>query len=224
MHPVKMNVVSIHGGPPIGGYRPGSQPTGSGPLAELEYVMQATPTLAKRLLDWVALIERLTDADRESLLGHFLSFDAEDRRLRFGLPVSDAHIVRYVESLDFDRSHVYGVRGAGPDDEWLGIGHLIEGDNHMAELGLSVLPAARGHGLGSAIFRYAVAQAARTGVRRLYMHFLTSNNGILAIARAARMSIDASGGEADAFLVVPDHGELINQLIADTDSAAVPAG
>lgn len=179
--------------------------------------MQANP-LPKRLLDWVAMIERLSDADRQSVLGHFLSFDAEDRRLRFGLPVTDLHIIRYVESLDFERSHVYGVR-AGPDGEWLGIGHLIEGDGHMAELGLSVLAHARGHGLGSAIFRYAVAQAARTGVRRLYMHFLTSNNGILAIARAARMSIDASGGEADAFLVVPPHEDLVNQLIGETADA-----
>ena len=216
-----MNVTSVRRGPPTGGLHPGPQPTGFGLPAELEYSMQATPALARRLLDWVALIERLTDADRESLLGHFLSFDAADRRLRFGLPVSDAHIVRYVESLDFERSHVYGVRAAGPGDEWLGIGHLIEGDNQMAELGLSVLPAARGHGLGSAIFRYAVAQAARTGVRRLYMHFLTSNNGILTIARNARMSIDASGGEADAFLVVPSHEDLISQLIGDTSDAIV---
>ena len=167
-----------------------------------------------RLLDWVALIERLGEADRDSLRRHFVSFNGDDRRLRFGLPVNDSHIARYVESLDFEQSHVYGVR-AGPMGEWLGVGHLIEGPG-MAELGLSVVPAARGHGLGGAIFRYAVAQAARAGVRKLYMHFLTSNSSILAIARSARMSIDSSGGEADAFLVVPPHIDLIHQLIGDT--------
>lgn len=173
----------------------------------------------KRLLDWVALIERLAEPDRDDLLRHFLALDDDDRRLRFGTSVRDDHVRRYIGSLDFERSYVYGVRDA--DGGWLGVGHLQDETPGNAELGLSVLPHARGHGLGAAIFRYAVAQASRNGSTRLYMHMLTSNRAILSIARNAGMHIESGGGEADAHLVVPDHATLIRQLVGDV--AATPA-
>lgn len=187
----------------------------AGHSARQEPTMQVN-TLPMHVLDWVALIERLEDADRLSLVRHFKSLSPEDRRLRFGLPVSDEHIERYVRGLDFERAHVYGVR-TGNDDEWLGIGHLDDGGG-LTELGLSVLPSARGHGLGAAIFRYAVGQAARKGVSRLYMHFLTSNKSIASIARKAGMTIQSEAGEADAFLLVPPQAELIHQLTADAQA------
>lgn len=179
----------------------------------------AAGKVPKRLLDWVALIERLGEPDRDDLLRHFLVLDAEDRRLRFGSSVRDDHVRRYIGGLDFERSYVYGVRDT--DGGWLGIGHLQDEAPGHAELGLSVLPNARGHGLGAAIFRYAVAQASRNGSTRLYMHMLTSNRAILSIARNAGMHIESGGGEADAFLVVPDHATLIRQLVGEV--AATPA-
>ena len=51
------------------------------------------------------------------------------------------------------------------------------------------------------------------------MHCLTSNRAILSIARSAGMSIGSSGGEADAYLVVPDHAELIGGLVGETAAA-----
>ncbi|MFT3805232.1 MAG: GNAT family N-acetyltransferase [Burkholderiaceae bacterium] len=169
-------------------------------------------TIPPRILDWVTLIEQLQEDDRDTLRDHFLSLDQEDRRLRFGLPVNDSHIERYVNEIDFDRSFVYGVRRGSHD--WLGIGHLIPGPKD-AELGLSVLSDARGHGLGAAIFRYAVGQASRQGTERLYMHFLTTNRAILSIARSAGMQIGSSGGESDAYLVVPTPDELVQLLITE---------
>lgn len=173
--------------------------------------------LPGRILDWVALIERLDVGDRESLREHFLSLDADDRRLRFGLPVSDSHIDEYVDHIDFAEAHVYGVRGA-PQGPWIGIGHLIPAQD-MAELGLSVVPDARGKGLGAAIFRYAVGHAASNGATRLYMHFLASNRAILSIARSAGMSIGSSGGESDAYLIIPSRAELVRQLMLEPAAA-----
>lgn len=165
----------------------------------------------RRILDWVALIDRLGPQDRESLRNHFLALGEEDRRLRFGVSVGDGHIHTYVDGIDFAASHVYGVRSRGAG--WIGIGHLSHHDG-VAELGLSVMPDGRGRGLGGAIFRYAVARASRLGLGRLYMHCLTSNRAILSIARSAGMSIGSSGGEADAYLLVPDHADLVAQLVA----------
>ena len=172
--------------------------------------------LPRQILDWVALLERMDASERDGLRDHFLSLDADDRRLRFGLPVGDEHIRRYVDAIDFDADVVFGVcSGTG---SWLGIGHLSPAGAD-AELGLSVLPDARGRGLGAAIFRFAVAQASRDGASRLYMHCLTGNRAILSIARSAGMSIGSSGGESDAWLTVPAHAELVRLLIGEPTTA-----
>jgi GNAT superfamily N-acetyltransferase len=178
--------------------------------------MSLAAGLPGQVLDWVALIERLGEPDRDDLLQHFLQLDAQDRRLRFGTAARDDHLRRYVGGLDFDRAYVYGVRDA--DSGWLGIGHLQDETPDGAELGLSVLPHARRRGLGAAIFRYAVAQASRNGSKRLFMHMLSSNRAILSIARDAGMTIQSGSGEADAFLIVPDHATLIRQLVGDPDT------
>ena len=171
--------------------------------------------LPRQVLDWVALLERLNDDDRAGLLRHYLALAPEDRRLRFGLQVTDDFIGSFVERVDFDRDVVFGVcSGTG---SWLGIGHLVPG-NGAAELGLSVLPEARGKGLGAAIFRFAVAHAARNGVRRLFMHFLTRNKAILSIARSARMQIESEAGESDAHLVVPPYPEFVRMMIAASET------
>ncbi len=172
--------------------------------------------MSRRILDWVAMIDRLSVADRDGLRSHFLSLDASDRRLRFGAAVGDAHILGYVNAIDFGQSYLYGVRNG--QGGWLGIGHLSPAGAD-AELGLSVLPDARGRGLGAAIFRFAVAQASRDGASRLYMHCLTGNRAILSIARSAGMSIGSSGGESDAWLTVPAHAELVRLLIGEPTTA-----
>lgn len=172
--------------------------------------------LPRRLLDWVALFERLTPYESPELACHFTALDTEDRRLRFGLPVDDAFIVRYVSGLDFDRDAIFGVC-SGPG-EWLGVGHLAAMGKD-AELGLSVLPYARGRGLGAAIFRYAVAHAARAGAEKLHMHFLTSNRAIASIARTAGMIVRSESGEADAYLEVPPYPELARMLIRQPEPA-----
>ena len=76
------------------------------PAAKPPFLISAT------LLDWVALIDRLEASDRDSLRAHFLALDNDDRRLRFGA-VSDRHISSYVDSIDFDLSHVYGCAEVG---------------------------------------------------------------------------------------------------------------
>lgn len=180
-------------------------------------VPQPSPILPRHVLDWVALLERLTPKARPGLFEHFRSLDLDDRRRRFGVPVDDDFIARYVDGLDFDRDVVFGAR-SGPD-EWLGAGHLVL-HGPTAELGLSVRADARGRGLGGAIFRFAVAHAARAGFDRLYMHCLTTNRAVMSIARSARMAIRSDGGESDAYLVVPPYEELARMLMREEAPAA----
>jgi len=90
----------------------------------------------------------LTGLERPKLVAHFLALDAEDRRLRFGLPHSDASVADNVERIDFGRDALFGVF----DDELgvAGAAHLARAEDH-AELGVSVLPAHRGRGIGGAL-------------------------------------------------------------------------
>jgi len=196
---------------------PAPGPAGLAAMTPTPAAQPAAGAVPKRLLDWVALIERLGERDRDDLLRHFLALDADDRRLRFGTSVRDDHVRRYIGSLDFERSYVYGVRDA--DGGWLGVGHLQDETPGNAELGLSVLPHARGRGLGAAIFRYAVAHAARAGASRLYMHFLASNRAIASIARSAGMTMRSEGGEANAYLQVPAYPDLARMLIRQPEPA-----
>ena len=59
------------------------------------------------------VIRRLWPGARARIRDHLLRLDREDRVLRFGGHVSDAHIAAYCERLDWSRSLVMGyvVRG-----------------------------------------------------------------------------------------------------------------
>src|SRR5512139_2232739 len=111
----------------------------------------------------------LTRLEREKLVTHLLALGAEDRRLRFGMRVSDDTIREYVERIDFARDALFGVF----DDELnlAGAAHLARADEH-AELGVSVLPAHRGRGIGSALLERAHMHARNWGIPMLFMHCL----------------------------------------------------
>ena len=142
----------------------------------------------------------LTRFEREKLAAHLLELDAEDRRLRFGLPVSDDTIREYVERIDFGHDALFGVF----DDELevAGAAHLARADEH-AELGVSVLPAHRGRGIGAALLERAHTHARNWGIGTLFMHCLTENAAMMHLARKQGMRIAAASGEADAHLALP---------------------
>ena len=139
----------------------------------------------------------LTRLERPKLAAHFLSLNAEDRRLRFGLPISDASVADYVERIDFARDAVFGAF----DDELnlAGAAHLARAEDH-AELGVSVLPSHRGRGIGAALLERAHTHARNWGIGTLFMHCLTENAAMMHLARKQGMRIAAASGEADAHL------------------------
>jgi len=139
----------------------------------------------------------LTRLERPKLAAHFLSLNAEDRRLRFGLPISDASVADYVERINFARDAVFGVF----DDELnlAGAAHLARAEDH-AELGVSVLPSHRGRGIGAALLERAHTHARNWGIGTLFMHCLTENAAMMHLARKQGMRIAAASGEADAHL------------------------
>ena len=167
-------------------------------------------------------VQRLTEASRPALRQHFLSLDSEDVRLRFGVTISPASIINYVDRIDFDADAVFGVH----DDDLalVGVAHVgFSGD--LAELGVSVLSAHRGQGVGSALLARAAEHVRNRFVTRLFMHCLAENATMLHIARKLGMQICVDTGEADAFLKLAPAdpasltGEFVEQRLALFDYA-----
>jgi GNAT superfamily N-acetyltransferase len=79
------------------------------------------------------------------------------------------------------------------------VAHLaLEEDR--AELALSVLPAHRGNGMGSTLFRHAADLARDRCLRSLVMYFLSCNVAVIRIAERFGMNIRERGGDVAAYL------------------------
>ena len=156
----------------------------------------------------------LSRVQRDALERHFLALNAEDRRLRFGVALSDHGIRDYVARIDFDRDAVFGVYD--DDMNLAGAGHLARGEG-FAELGVSVLPAHRGKGLGGALLARTHMHARNWGVPTLFMHCLSENGAMMHLARKQGMRIAAERGEADAYLELSpgDAASITTELFAD---------
>ena len=169
-----------------------------------------------------ALIRELSRLERAALEQHFVSLGSDDRRLRFGVPMSDSALRDYAARIDFERDAVFGV--SGDDLRLLGVAHLARAAGH-AGLGVSVLEQARGRGLGGALLARAHLRARNWGVRALFMHCLAENAAMMYLARKQGMAIVTEAGETDAWLGLPPadagshFGEVFEQRVALFDHA-----
>jgi GNAT superfamily N-acetyltransferase len=145
-------------------------------------------------------IRQLIDSDRWRLRPHFKALAPEDRHLRFGATLNDSAVDRYVDLIDFDTDAVLGV--ADRHENLLAVAHVAP-VGEGAELGLSVHEAARGRGLGGALFEQAVSWARNRYLQRIYMHCLRENRAILHLARRHGMTISMDGTDSTAVLLLP---------------------
>jgi GNAT superfamily N-acetyltransferase len=143
------------------------------------------------------IVRQLSWLDRPALERHFLALGAEDRKLRFGIPLGDEAVRAYVGRIDFARDAAFGVF----DEELqvLGAAHLAK-NKGSAELGVSVLHDHRSRGIGASLLARAHTHARNWGVRTLFMHCLRENSAMMHLARKQGMDIVAEAGEADAKL------------------------
>ncbi len=141
---------------------------------------------------------------RPQLLRHFLALSPEDRYLRFGYAASDDRLRDYVNSIRFGQDEIFGVFNRKL--ELLAVAHIAipPGQTTRAEFGVSVLPRGRGLGIGTRLFRRAAVDARNRGLRVLFMQCLSSNEGMLKIARRAGMTVRNEAGETEAWLELPD--------------------
>ena len=170
-----------------------TQPSGSA-LAPASYV---PPVLLP--------IRSIGPRERGRILKHLLELSARDRYLRFGYAASDEQVQRYVEGLDFERDEIFGIHNRRLD--LIAMAHLAfapaEQHSDCAEFGVSVAAHARGRGYGARLFERAVVTARNEGVGMLFIHALSENTAMLKIARKAGATVERSGSESEAHLVLP---------------------
>jgi len=173
-------------------------------------------------------VRELHAGHREEILQHLLQLNDEDRRLRFGTQTPDEVIERYVEHLDFYKDTVFGSFDLNL--KLIGMAHLaylpeIEGQARAAEFGVSVLPAGRSQGLGTALLKRSAVHSRNTRIETLYVHCLSSNKAMMHLAQKAGMSVEYAYGDADAYLKLPPAStativeEAANEQWADMDYA-----
>ena len=156
---------------------------------------------------WIP-IRSLAEHHRDAVHTHLIALPERDRYLRFGFPATDEQIRRYVDSLDFDRDEVFGVFNRKLDI--VAMAHVAYPDResagaHPAEFGGSVLPHLRGRGFGTRLFEHAMLHIRNRGLDTIYIHALSENTAMLHIARRAGATVERSGGESDAHLLLPQH-------------------
>lgn len=145
-------------------------------------------------------IIHLTHFHRGAIIDHLLSLSPEARRLRFGMALADDSIIKYVDHFDYEKDGLYGV--FDDDLKLVAFNHSARvGD--MVEFGVSVDPAYRGRGIGTAMFQKTELFARNHFLSKLYLHCLRENEPMMRMARRAHMKIIFDAGEVDSYLELP---------------------
>jgi RimJ/RimL family protein N-acetyltransferase len=150
----------------------------------------------------VSVLE-LSSIHLDKIRFHLMDLDEDDRLLRFGMFASDLFLDNYISSLDFSRDVFFGVFNL--DLKLVGFAHLAycfspKAPSRDAEFGVSVSATGRGIGIGTALFTRAAIHCRNSNIDILYVHCLSTNEGMMHIAKKAGMLVEKSHGEADAFL------------------------
>lgn len=152
-------------------------------------------------LDWRAgrsAVRPLLSTEAGAYLDHLIRLDPESRRHRFGRPIGDQDLARFVAEIDWSRALVLAhiedgmVRGAAhlawPDVEWLG------GDG---ELAVAVEGRWRRGGIGRGLLERATSEARARGLAGIMFFTQSDNEPMLALARHFDAPLSYIGREVE---------------------------
>ena len=143
----------------------------------------------------------MPSAFKNKILDHLLRLNNEDRRLRFGGSVNEGHIERYVTGLK-DSDIIFAIFDV--DLNIIGLSHFALANDNTAELAFSVDEAHRGKKYGSKLFHRGILSAKILGIKEIFIQCLSENKAIRALAKAHKLSVVTSYGEAEGRLHIDD--------------------
>ncbi|MBC7943710.1 MAG: GNAT family N-acetyltransferase [Burkholderiales bacterium] len=162
-----------------------------------------------------SVVQRLDEMQKPAMLQHLSELSPDELRLRFGSPMNEQTLQRYVESIDFGRDQLFGIYGS--ERRLVAMAHVaVDPAKHCAELGLSVAPDQRRRGQGETLLRRAVLHASNSGARVIYMQCLRENEPMMRLARNAGFVVIPDGTEADASKsVASSPGSFLREFLYD---------
>ena len=145
---------------------------------------------------------RLFSRDRDQIVEHIWQLSDDDLYLRFGHPVKESHITKYVGTTTQE--------SAIQDNFWWGIldeGKLIAtihvaARDDVAEFAFTTDANYRGQKLGQLLFARGYQLITERKITRIYMACLSQNAAIRHIAKKFGMSVMTYGSDAEASVTI----------------------
>ena len=150
---------------------------------------------------------RIQEADH-NLLGeyglHLKDLCEADRLTRFGYVISDASIDKLILDIVYN-PYNHRLWMATSNEVIVGWGHLAIDHGFSWEVAVSVDRNQQGNGVGTQIVGTMLDWCKFNNVNEIYMHCMTENRAIQAIARKFKLrTVERGAGQESAALEVPE--------------------
>lgn len=165
----------------------------------MQHVRRPVPAAAARSPLAVTVLHARHTA---ALRAHLLALSDDDRRQRFGRPMNASALDGYLHAALARPDLLLGAWPVPGVPPLIGLAHLAAAGVTI-EVGLSVLPAARDRGVGSALLARAIDAARRSGAARVALHCQPDNGPMLRLVRAAGLRVRHVDGQVEATLQLP---------------------
>jgi RimJ/RimL family protein N-acetyltransferase len=161
---------------------------------------------------------RFLSTDEYHKFGWWLKgLNAEDRRMYFGVAVSDEYIdhliARITQDLD-NHTFLVSYNCTG----WLGVLHIARVSDHSIEFGLSVYEEYRNFGIGGDLIKEGITWARNRGYTQLYLHCVKWNTAMAHLADKHDLAMTHQDGDLDvAARLAPPSWYSLQQETADVN-------
>ena len=122
--------------------------------------------------------------------------NTQDRRLYFGIVVSDDYIddlIERIESEPTQHNFLVSYNCTG----WLGVLHLARVSSTSIEFGLSVFEEYRNLGIGGDLLKEGIVWSRNRDYKRLYLHCVAWNRAMAHLADKHGLTMTHDGGDLD---------------------------
>lgn len=168
----------------------------------------------------------LTRAEFPKYAQHLKTLDEKNRFSRFLQITTNDSIDRYVAGIGADEVIIGHFNTALDLDAAIHVGLIERGGERCVEIGVSVLPEARHHGIGYHLLHRAALWARNHGAVRLYIVCQAGNYEMIKLAHEHDIEVHWESGEAEGVMVFQPGDvtsvaeELLENQIGDWDFAA----
>lgn len=159
-------------------------------------------------------IRNLTTGEHPAFRNHLLRLDADDRRLRFGMPMDDEAIRNYADRLDPAQDRLLGCA----DDQLRIVAAVqLSTRGESVEFAFSVDREWRSRGLAQSLMDRAVLWSRNRGMREALLVCARQNAAMRHVAHKAGMELAIEGSDCYAGmpLVPATPFSLVQEFVAE---------